>query len=81
MFEVSSADRLALPENIMRASRQRLAAHAARETLHVENQAGHGSHHQVRAADLLQASRAFHPEDPLVVGATVRLEVAYEARV
>jgi len=64
----------------MSAPRQRLAAHATRETLHVEDQAGHRPHHQVRCADLLQASRALHPEDPLVVGATVKLEVAYEAR-
>lgn len=64
----------------MGAPRQRLAAHAAREALHVEDQTRH-PHHQVRAADLLHATRALHPEDPLVVGTAVQLEVAYEARV
>lgn len=64
----------------MGAPRQRLAAHATREALHVEDQARHWPHHQVRVADLLQASRALHPEDPLVIGAAVKLEVAYEAR-
>lgn len=81
MLEVSSADRLALPKDVVGASRQRLAAHATREALHVEDQAGHRPHHQIRAADLLHASRALHPEDPLVVGTAVELEVAYEARV
>lgn len=79
MLKVPSADRLALPEDEVGAPRQRLAAHATREALHVEDQAGH-PHHQVRAADLLHATRALHPEDPLVVGAAVEFEVAYEAR-
>lgn len=59
--------------------RQRLAAHAAGEALHMEDQARH-PHHQVRAADLLHATRALHPEDPLVVDAAVELEVAYKTR-
>lgn len=81
MLKVSSADRLALPEDVVGASRQRLAAHAAREAFHVEDQAGHRPHHQIRAADLLHASRALRPEDPLVVRTAVELEVAIEARV
>lgn len=80
MLKVPSADRLALPEDEMGAPRQRLAAHATREALHVEDQAGH-PHHQVRAADLLHAPRAFHPKDPLVVGTAVEFVVAYETRV
>jgi len=81
VLKVPSADRLALPKDVVGASRQRLAAHTACEALHVEDQAGHRPHYQIRAADLLHASRALHPEDPLVIGTAVELEVTYEARV
>lgn len=81
MFEVPSADRLALSEDVVSAPWQRLSAHATREAFHVEDQAGYRPHYQIRAADLLHASRALHPEDPLVIGTAVELEVAYKTRV
>lgn len=65
----------------MCAPRQWLAAHATRKALHVKDQAGHRPHHQLRAADLHHASRALYPEDFLVIGTAVELEVAYETRV
>lgn len=65
----------------MGAPRQQLAAHATHKAVHVEDQAGHRPHHQVRVADRVHASRALHPEDFIVVGTAVVLEVAYEARV
>jgi len=81
VFEVSSADRLALSKDVVCAPWQRLSAHATRETFHVEDQAGYRPHHQIRAADLLHASRALHSEDPLVIGTAVELEITYETRV
>lgn len=61
----------------MSASLQRLAAHAAGETFHVEDQAGN-SHDHLAAADPLHASGALNAKDPLVIGSTVKLEVTYE---